>query len=68
MCGGDYLIIGYDFFGSVENQFFDTAIPTSQLDSVILNGGIYDELFISLDTTISKDNKKYFCLYYQYHL
>ena len=53
-----YVLIGYDFFGSRENLCFDTAIPTSQLDSVIMNTGVYDELFISLDTAIARANNR----------
>lgn len=53
-----YVLIGYDFFGSRENLCFDTAIPTSQLDSVIMNTGVYDELFISLDTAIARTNNR----------
>ena len=52
------MLIGYDFFGSRENLCFDTAIPTSQLDSVIMNTGVYDELFISLDTAIARTNNR----------
>ena len=53
-----YVLIGYDFFGSRNNLCFDTAIPTSQLDSVIINSGVYDELYISLDTAIAKTNNR----------
>ena len=53
-----YVLIGYDFFGSRKNLCFDTAIPTSQLDSVIMNTGVYDELFISLDTAIARANNR----------
>ena len=52
------MLIGYDFFGSRKNLCFDTAIPTSQLDSVIMNTGVYDELFISLDTAIARTNNR----------
>ena len=53
-----YVLIGYDFFGSRQNLCFDTAIPTSQLDSVIMSTGVYDELFISLDTAIARTNNR----------
>lgn len=47
------MIIGYDFFGlDFSGNIYDTAIPTSGLDELTLGAGIYDELFISVDTTI----------------
>lgn len=52
------LTIGYDFLGSRPSLFFDSAIPTNQLDDIILREGIYDELYISLDTAISKQNSR----------
>lgn len=52
------MLIGYDYFGSRNNLCFDTAIPTSQLDTVIIGSGVYDELYISLDTAISKANNR----------
>ena len=53
-----YALIGSDFYGSRNNLCFDTAIPTSQLDSVIINTGVYDELYISLDTAIARANNR----------
>lgn len=52
------MIIGYDFFNSIGNEVFDTALPTSRLDDLIMNSGIYDEMFITLDTEFSKANDK----------
>ena len=52
------LTIGYDFLGSPPSMYFDTAIPTSQLDDIVLYEGIYDELYISLDTAISRVNER----------
>lgn len=53
------MIIGFDFFGKgLNGNAWDTAIPTSQLDNLYINEGIYDEMYMSLDTTIPKDNKK----------
>lgn len=53
------MIIGYDFFGQkMDGNVFDTAIPTGNIDEVAMGAGIYDELFISLDTTIGAENAK----------
>lgn len=53
------MIIGYDFFNlGLQGIFGDTAISTSELDEVTLGTGIYDELFISVDTTIDATNVK----------
>ena len=53
------MIIGYNYFGkSVDGILFDTAIPTSNLDEVIVGAGIYDEIFVSVDTTITNQNVK----------
>ncbi|WP_461199385.1 hypothetical protein [Enterococcus sp. N249-2] len=50
----DYNFFGLDFHGNV----YDTAIPTSQLDQVTIGAGIYDEIFISVDTSINSDNER----------
>lgn len=53
------MIIGVDFFGKGwEGNIYDTAIPTSELDEVTMNTGIYDELYVSVDTTIDDKNEK----------
>ena len=53
------MIIGYNYFGkSVDGILFDTAVPTSNLDEVIVGAGIYDEIFVSVDTTITNQNAK----------
>lgn len=53
------MIIGYNFFGKeLHGTVFDTAIPTSDLDEVVVGTGIYDEIFISVDTKINDENKK----------
>lgn len=47
------MIIGVDCFNSsFDTMFYDTAIPTSELDEVTMGAGMYDEMFISLDTSI----------------
>lgn len=53
------MIIGYDFFSKdFHGNIFDTAIPTAELDEVTMGAGIYDELFVSVDTSIADDNVK----------
>ena len=50
------LIIGIDYFGyGFDQQFYNTAIPTSELDEITIGAGMYDELFISVDETMSAD-------------
>lgn len=53
------MIIGYNYFGkSFHSTVFDTAIPTSDIDEVVIGAGIYDELFVSVDTSITDKNEK----------
>ena len=53
------MIIGYDYFGKkLDGVVFDTAVPTSNVDEVVIGAGIYDEIFVSVDTTISNQNIK----------
>ena len=53
------MIIGHDFFTlDFHGNVFDTAISTSHLDEVVLGAGIYDELYVTVDTTVSMENKK----------
>lgn len=53
------MIIGYDFYNKdFHGNVYDTAIPTSQLDELTVGAGIYDEIFISVDTTINEKNEK----------
>lgn len=53
------MIIDYNFFGkAMDGTVFDTAIPTSQLDEVVMGPGIYDELYVTVDTTIPDTNEK----------
>lgn len=50
------LIIGLDFFGyGFDQQYFNTALPTSELDEVTIGAGMYDELFVSVDETMQAD-------------
>lgn len=52
------MIIGRNFFGhKLHSMIYDTAIPTSQIDEVVLGAGIYDRLFVSVDTTITDENQ-----------
>lgn len=53
------MIIGYDIFGtSFHSIFADTALPTSQIDELTIGAGIYDEMYITLDTTVAATNAK----------
>ena len=52
------MIIGYNFFGNkFHSTVYDTAIPTSEIDEVEMRSGIYDRLFVSVDTTIDDTNQ-----------
>ncbi|WP_289759880.1 hypothetical protein [Lactobacillus taiwanensis] len=53
------MIIGVDYFGYDWNgTFYDTPIPTAGIDEVTMYEGLYDELFVSLDTTIDETPKR----------
>lgn len=53
------MIIGYDYFGyNFHGTLYDTAIPTVGIDELTLGAGIYDELYISVDTKTSSANEK----------
>lgn len=50
------MIIGYNFFSKdFHGNVWDTAIPTSHIDEVIMGEGIYDDLFITVDTAHEKN-------------
>lgn len=42
----------------MDGNVFDTPIPTSHLDELTMGAGIYDEVFVSVDTTIGEENVK----------
>lgn len=53
------MIIDYNFFGYKKHgNVWDTAIPTSHIDEVVVGAGIYDEIFVSVDTAITEENVK----------
>ncbi|MBS4462283.1 hypothetical protein JXA27_06890 [Aerococcaceae bacterium zg-B36] len=53
------MIIGFDFFNKgLHGIVFNTAIPTSQLDEATIYSGIYDEIFMSVDTSIGDVDEK----------
>lgn len=53
------MIIGYSIFNNgFHSNYFDTALPTSQIDELTIGSGIYDELYLTLDTTVSMVNEK----------
>lgn len=50
------MIIGYNFFGKgMDGNVFDTPIPTAFIDEVTMGAGIYDEIFVSVDTSIGSE-------------
>lgn len=52
------MIIDYDFFGrKMDGNIFDTPIPTANLDEVTVGAGIYDELYITVDTDPNSVNE-----------
>lgn len=53
------MLIDYNFFGSgVDGNVFDTPIPTENLDEVKMGAGVYDELYITVDTDIGEEDVK----------
>ena len=53
------MIIGYNFFNKdFHGVIFDTAIPTSEQDELTIGAGIYDQIFVSVDTAIDDKNVK----------
>lgn len=53
------MIIGVDYFNyGFDQQYYDTAIPTSELDELMMGAGMYDELFVSVDDTIDEKQEK----------
>lgn len=51
------MIIGHTWFGQgMEGNYYDTAIPTEGIDEVWIGEGMYDELYATVDTSITKDN------------
>lgn len=53
------MIIGYNFYKKgFQSTVYDTAIPTSEIDDVVIGAGIYDQLFVSVDTTIDEIDEK----------
>lgn len=53
------MIIGYNFLGhKFHGNIFDTAISTAELDEVKMGAGLWDELFVSVDTKIGSEMQK----------
>lgn len=47
------MLIDYNFFGrGMDGNVFDTPIPTANLDELTLGAGIYDEVYVTVDTSI----------------
>lgn len=54
------MIIGYNIFGAdLDGLVFDTPVPTEGMNDLILNEGVYDNIFIDLNTDINEQNVKY---------
>lgn len=52
------MIIGVDYYGNgFDQQYYDTALPTNELDEITIGAGMYDELFISVDPKMENDKK-----------
>lgn len=53
------MIIGVDYYGyGFDQQYYDTPIPTSELDEVTMGAGMYDEFFLSVDAEIDDSPTK----------
>lgn len=53
------MLIDYNFFGyKRDGNVFDTPIPTAFLDEVTMGAGIYDEMYITVDTDIGGKNER----------
>lgn len=54
------MIIGYNFFNKdFHGMIWDTAIPTSEQDELTMGAGIYDQIFVSVDTKIDNGSTGY---------
>jgi len=52
------MIIGYNFFGFEEGSIFDTPICTDHLDELRMGEGVYDEVYVDLDTSVPNTKEK----------
>lgn len=53
------MIIGYDFFGlNLSGNVYDTAISTSHIDEVTIGAGLYDEIYLTVDTSVKGNNER----------
>lgn len=53
------MIIGYDFFAlGLNGNVYDTALSVNSIDEVAIGAGIYDEMLLSVDTSIEPSIKK----------
>lgn len=54
------MIIGYNFYGfDLEGTVWDTPIPTEMIDRMRLFEGVYDKVYIDLDTDIPPTNDRF---------
>ena len=53
------MIIGYNFFGyEFHGNVWDTGIAMDMIDELQLNEGVYDEVFVDLDTSLQNTVEK----------
>lgn len=53
------MLIDYNFFGKdMDGVVFDTPIPTAFLDEVVVGAGVYDEIYVTVDTDIGDKDEK----------
>ncbi|MFJ8247279.1 hypothetical protein [Peribacillus asahii] len=52
------MIAGYNFFGLEEGAIFDTPICTEMIDELTMDKGIYDEVYVDLNTAVTDTKLK----------
>lgn len=53
------MVIGVDFFNyGFDQQYYDTPIPTAEIDEVTLGAAMYDELYITVDDEADRKQEK----------
>lgn len=52
------MIIGYNFFGLEEGTVYDTPICTDMIDELQMGQGIYDEVYVDLNTDTPNNTSK----------
>ena len=53
------MIIGVSIYNlGFDGLFYDTGIPTSELDEVTMGAGMYDELYVTVDDETDSEQTK----------